>query len=221
MKRKCLSEDEILRRLADSRRTKLAGEQANLASAEFAGDLRPAAVLLPLLWEEEAWHLLFTHRAGTVEHHRDEVAFPGGTCQAGETPEQTALRETAEETGLAPEDVRILGRLPDVTTGTGYRVTPVVGRIPWPCALRLSPHEVTRVFTIPLDWLAQRRHWRIVPYTPPGGRAPFPVIVYQPYSGEVLWGASARITHVFLATLGIIDGRWTVDNRRWMMDDMR
>lgn len=195
-----LTEAEIARRLA------LAYQPEQCATNEKGHTLRDpfrrAAVLLPLLREGGEWHLLFTRRAEGVDQHRGEVSFPGGSCQKEETPEQTALRETEEEIGLLAAEVTLLGRLHDVITGTGYRVTPVVGRIPWPRLLHLAPKEVSRVFTIPLLWLAQRHHWRVMPYTPPGGGRAFPVIVYRPYRGEVLWGVSARITYTFLQALG-------------------
>jgi 8-oxo-dGTP pyrophosphatase MutT (NUDIX family) len=38
-------------------------------------------------------------------------SFPKGHCEPGESPEQTAIREVKEETGL---DIRILKRLPDM-----------------------------------------------------------------------------------------------------------
>lgn len=203
LRRRCLSETEISRLLALAYPPEgpTVSEEGN-APPDSPRPLRRAAVLLPLLREGGEWHLLFTRRAEEVERHRGEVSFPGGACLKGETPEQTALRETEEEIGLFAEEVAILGRLNDVITGTGYRVTPVVGRIPWPCNLRLAPKEVSRVFTIPLSWLAQRHHWRLMSYTPPSGGKPFSVIVYRPYRGEVLWGASARITHNFLQALG-------------------
>ncbi len=172
----------------------------------YAGvEMKCAAVLIPLvLWKDE-WHLIFTRRTETVEHHKGQVSFPGGGCDMGEsTPEQTALREAEEEIGVEQGDVRLLGRLNEVFTITRYRVTPVAGVIPWPYKVRLEPAEVERVFTIPLLWLAQRKNWEERPITPAGGPRSFPVIYYHSYDGEVLWGASAKMTHNFLTVLGLI-----------------
>ncbi len=59
------------------------------------------------------------------------MSFPGGRIDATDpSPEAAALREAAEEIGLDPADVELLGRLPDYVTGTGYRITPVVGLLP-------------------------------------------------------------------------------------------
>lgn len=114
------------------------------------------------------------------------------------TPEATALREAREEIGLEPEDVHLLGRMNDVLTITRYRVTPVVGVMPWPYSFRPEPEEVGRVFTIPLPWLADPGNWDEQSFKPDGTSRSFPVIRYHAYDGEILWGASARITQNFL-----------------------
>jgi 8-oxo-dGTP pyrophosphatase MutT (NUDIX family) len=117
--------------------------------------LKCAAVLIPLVWHDDEWHLLFTRRTDRVESHKGQVSFPGGACDEGETtPEETALREADEEIGLNPTDVRVLGRLSNLITITYFRVTPVVGVVKWPAVFRVGEHEVARIFTIPLEWLA-------------------------------------------------------------------
>lgn len=167
--------------------------------------LQCAAVLVPLLRRGGAWHLLYTRRTETVEHHKGQVSFPGGGCDDGEkTPEETALREAQEEVGLQPGAVRVLGRLNNVLIITRYRVTPVVGVIPYPYPFKLAPQEVLRAFTIPLVWLANRANWEEQPFSPDGVPRPFPVITYHPYDSEILWGATARMTHNFLGVLGLI-----------------
>ena len=170
---------------------------------EDGGGWKCAAVLLPLIRAGEAWHLVFTRRTESVEHHKGQVSFPGGGCELDEaTPEQTALREAQEEIGLEPGDLRVLGRLNDVLTITRYRVTPVVGVMRWPYPLRPNPAEVSRVFTIPLAWLADPQNWQERPFTPQNVVRPVPVVTYSPYDNETLWGISARITLNFLSVLG-------------------
>ena len=156
---------------------------------------RPAAVLIPLLKQEEQWHLLYTRRNATLAEHSGQVAFPGGRSDPeDQSPEMTALREAQEEIGLRPSDVSILGRLNDFLTITNYRVTPVVGLIPWPYKLHLASVEVSRVFTIPLDWLIDPANYEVRQRSLPPPYGAVSVIYYHPYDGEVLWGASARFT---------------------------
>jgi 8-oxo-dGTP pyrophosphatase MutT (NUDIX family) len=161
--------------------------------------LKCAAVLIPLVQDGEDWNILYTRRTQRVESHKGQVSFPGGECEEGETnPEQTALREAGEEIGIDAASVRILGRLKHFITVTSFRVTPVVGVVRWPTVFRPNEHEVERIFTVPLAWLADvGNRWEL----------PFPgrtrsIVVYHPYDGELVWGATARITVDFLRTLG-------------------
>jgi 8-oxo-dGTP pyrophosphatase MutT (NUDIX family) len=173
---------------------------------EFKGpNILPAAVLLPFLIKEGRWHLLFIRRTfHEKDRHGGQVAFPGGRCNSKDrSVEDAALREAYEETGIVQTDVKILGKLRDLLTITGYQVTPIVGSIPWPYTLVPQPEEVSRIFTIPLHWLAdpnnrviRNREIHIL------GKS-VPVIYYKPNNGETLWGASARITILLLEALGL------------------
>lgn len=163
--------------------------------------LRAASVLIPLLRCEDAWHVLYTRRTETLTSHKGQVSFPGGAADPGDpSPEMTALREANEEIGLKGEDVKLLGTLDRRPTISQFLVTPVVARIPWPYPFQLSSSEVSRVFTIPLAWLADASHREERPYNVPGGYYE-KVIYYQPYDGEILWGATARITVDLLEVL--------------------
>jgi 8-oxo-dGTP pyrophosphatase MutT (NUDIX family) len=162
--------------------------------------LRPASVLVPLARQHDAWYLLYTRRADSVEHHKGQVSFPGGASETGESAEQTALREADEEIGIRPADVRILGRLPQIVTISDYLVTPVVGILRWPYAFRVYAPEVARVFVLPLAWLAVRQNHMKFTRSETGKH----VIAYQPYDGEMLWGATAHITIEFLKILKLI-----------------
>lgn len=196
-----LSEDFIRQRLAESYQpgVQITDGYAGL----FAGRaLICAAVLVPLAYVGDAWHLLFTRRTERVDNHKGQVSFPGGACDAGETtPEETALREAEEEIGLHPADVRLLGRMNTLVTITGYQVTPVVGIFPWPYVFRVSGFEVERVFIMPLEYLARRENrWE---FFRPGTN--LPVVAYHPFDGELLWGATARMVVEFVTLLGLSD----------------
>jgi 8-oxo-dGTP pyrophosphatase MutT (NUDIX family) len=164
--------------------------------------LKNAAVLVPLTYVGDEWHILFTRRTDRVQSHKGQVSFPGGASDEGETtPEQTALRETEEEVGVKPEDVKVLGRLSRLITISSFRVTPVVGIIPFPYAFKVANVEVARVFTIPLLWLSDRNnYWEF--FLRDSERS---LITYHPYDGELLWGATARMTVTFLKIIGTLE----------------
>jgi mutator protein MutT len=85
---------------------------------------------LPDMTHRESWSeapaLLLTRRAANLRAHAGQWAFPGGRMDAGETPEQAALRELHEEVGLELGASAVLGRLDDYATRSGYLITPVV-----------------------------------------------------------------------------------------------
>lgn len=192
-----LSEQEIVARLSL--------EQASLERPAGEHTWRQAAVLIPLLCQENAWHLLYTRRTDQVPHHKGQISFPGGAFEAGDRSlVETALRESREEIGLAASDVRILGQLAGLQTVSDFIVTPVVGRITRPFTMKLSPFEVSRVFTIPLAWLADARHREVRPY-PRGDGSVLDVIYYDKFEDELLWGVTAYITVLFLQALGLTE----------------
>lgn len=203
-----LSEEEIRLRLQAALRMESGEEMVSESpypSALLPGVPRPAAVLIPMLRKADGWHVLFTRRNATLAEHSGQVAFPGGRSDPEDySPEATALREANEEIGVDPKDVHILGRLNDFLTITNYRVTPVVGVIPWPYPIRPAEIEVSRVFTIPLFWLADPANSEEKQRQLPQPYGSLSVYYFQPYDGEVLWGASARFTITLLKHLDLI-----------------
>jgi len=193
-----LTENYIIEKLRIAWEKNREDEIYNEAEDPEGIEPRCAAVLIPLAWFEKQWHLLYTRRTDKVETHKGQVSFPGGACDPGEeTPEQTALREANEEVGIQPQDVRLLGKLAPMITITSFKVTPVVGVVSWPYAFRVENAEVARVFTMPLAWLADKRNrWE---FKLPG--RPYGLIVYHPYDGELLWGATAIMTDIFMQVL--------------------
>jgi len=95
--------------------------------------------------------LILTRRGSSLNSHAGQWAFPGGRMDAGESSEETALRELAEEVGLKLDAKQILGRLDDYTTRSGYVITPIViwgGRVN---QLIPNPVEVSSIHRIPLN----------------------------------------------------------------------
>lgn len=171
----------------------------NYSETLFDSPPQPAAVLIPMLRMDDDWRLLFIRRTEVEgDLHSGQVAFPGGRRDSSDPSiEAAALREAQEEIGLDPADVHIIGRLQDFITITNYQVTPIVGFIPWPYPLEPSPDEVSRTFTIPLDWLMDPANREEKQKKIPG-HEPHPVIYFKPFDDEVLWGASALFTLNFL-----------------------
>ncbi len=157
---------------------------------------REAAVLVPFLRIEESWHILYIRRAHYEgDRHSGQVAFAGGKRDPGDDSLlATALREAGEEVGVAEGDVDVLGYINHHHTVSEFQVRPYVGVMPWPYRLRLDQVEVARAFTIPLNWLAQDSNYRTEERRHPESDRPWPIVYYDLYDGEMLWGATARMT---------------------------
>jgi 8-oxo-dGTP pyrophosphatase MutT (NUDIX family) len=164
-------------------------------------DLVAAGVLVPLFVAAEQFQVLFIQRTLLVKDHRGQIAFPGGVRDAGDADLLgTALRESAEEIGLAPGAVEVLGALPPVATITGYHITPFVGLIPHPYDFNPSPQEVKRLLTLPVVEFYPPERWRSGPYVFQGRTTR---VCYWQNGQEVVWGATARILLNLLAHLGV------------------
>jgi len=162
----------------------------------------PAAVLVPLFLDGGEWNLLYTRRTDSVDVHRGQVAFPGGRIEPDDrSPAEAALRESEDEIGLRPPDVRVLGQLNPLITVTQFVVTPVIGVIPWPYPLRPNHKEVARCFGVPISWLAEPANLEVQSRQPLVPGLSVQVYYFKPYEQEVIWGVTARITKSLLDLL--------------------
>lgn len=156
------------------------------------GELRVAAVLVALFPDEAGnAQVVLTRRRAELRDHAGQVSFPGGRMEAGESPEEAALREGWEELALPPEAVRVLGRLsPLWIPPSDFLVYPVVGTLEGRPRWTIQDSEVASVIEAPLAlfldpanvhraWWDLRGERRLVPH--------FLVGEHQ------VWGATAMV----------------------------
>lgn len=182
-----LGERELRSRLASA--TLSVGESADWPEVTEFRSHMPAAVLVPLVRRCDALSVLLTRRTDHLHHHPGQISFPGGRVEEGDASAvATALRETQEEIGLAADRVELLGTLPDYFTGTGFRVTPVVGLVHPPFELTLDAFEVAEAFEVPLShFLDPANHLRHS-LEIEGRTRHFHAM---PYGDYYIWGATA------------------------------
>ncbi|HWA63649.1 MAG TPA: CoA pyrophosphatase [Caulobacteraceae bacterium] len=110
--------------------------------------LRRAAVAIVLSPREGELTYVLTRRATSLRRNSGNYALPGGGLEPGEDAVAAAIRETAEELGVAVEEA--LGLLDDFRTLGGHIVTPVVLWSDAPLELRPDPVEVQSAWFVPV-----------------------------------------------------------------------
>jgi 8-oxo-dGTP pyrophosphatase MutT (NUDIX family) len=154
---------------------------------------------------EPELHFVLIHRPeypGDV--HGGQISLPGGRREEGESLPATALREAAEEIGLIPEAVEIVGQLsPLYTPPSNFYIFPFVAFSPSRPMFQPNPYEVAELIETPLSLLldsANRKEeiWYFQNY---GERR----IPFFDIFGHRVWGATAMILSEFLA---LLDGNY-------------
>lgn len=153
---------------------------------------KPASVLIPFYSPPEGLSLVFMKRPDYPGVHGDQISFPGGGKEKEDRNDlETALRETHEEIGVKPEHVDVWGTLSTQQTVTSkYRITPIVGSIPYPYEFRPDSREVERLILIPFSRLLDPETYTYGTYNWKG--LEFESDLYR-YGNDIIWGLTARI----------------------------
>jgi len=133
------------------------------------------------------------------------IACPGGRMEPGDHDlEQTAVRETWEETGVdLARDGRVLGALDDISPRTPS-LPPIIVR-PFIAVVKpeleiVQSSEVAEAFCVPLAALRERAAWgtAMVPVRGYGERQ---VTAFR-HGNYTVWGLTERVLRQFLEYLG-------------------
>lgn len=152
---------------------------------------RQAAVLIPLIEEDNQLSVLLTERAHHLKHHGGQVSFPGGKIESTDLSVQhTAAREAFEEVGIPKNNIEWLGNIGKYRTVTGYEITSLVGFVHKPFDIIIDKNEVASAFQVPLYELCDFANHYVYPVQRMGLTQTLYFIRYQRYT---IWGATAAI----------------------------
>lgn len=170
-----------------------------------------SAVMVPLIMENDGYHILFEVRSNKLTHQPGEICFPGGKREPDETSMEAAIRETCEELLVSESDIKLYGPLDYFLSPAGLRIDAYLGELK-DYSGQYSKDEVAETFTVPLEFFQNtqpERYFNKVNMHPeddfpfekvPGGRdypwarGKYEVLFYE-YDGHIIWGLTAKILY--------------------------
>lgn len=212
-----LTKKDIIGPLSNRLSEKLPGQKAHLLTKVKTKSLitfpnrpqnaLPAAVLILLFPKQKDIHFFLTIRSSEVEHHKGQISLPGGAWEKGEPLVQTALRETKEEIGVNPDEIKILGSLTSFFAPvTGFMIHPYVGWADKEPATQINELEVKSIFTATIDELLSEKTFQSEQWMIRGNDATVP---FFNFNGNRVWGVTATILSEFKFVLkDLIDNQY-------------
>ncbi len=160
---------------------------------------KQAGVLLLLYPVGGRLYFPLTRRPESVEFHKGQISLPGGAQESGESLQQTALRETQEEIGVAAGEIEVIGRLTHLfVPPSNFSIQPWVGWRPSRPTFKVEPIEVAELIEASLDELLDPATAQVEEREIRGGRWPIP---FYGLGSHKVWGATAMILAEFVAMM--------------------
>lgn len=154
---------------------------------------KQSAVLILLFPDNNSMHTILIQRGKYEGVHSGQIAFPGGKFEEGDFDlQQTALRESAEEIGIIPEKVSVIGCLTDVyITPSNFLVKPFIGVVDQKPNFIIDSNEVEKIIQVDLFSLNDENIRKEKSILQSGGYK-----IKTPYfeiEGLTVWGATAMM----------------------------
>lgn len=154
---------------------------------------KKSAVMLLLYPKNNKTHLVLIKRNEYKGVHSAQISFPGGKFdEMDETFENTALRETFEEIGIAKESIKIIRPFTETyIPPSNFMVYPFLGYCDFEPEFVGDIREVSGIIELPIvDFLTDKMV--VVKRMATAYNADIEVPCFE-INGETVWGATAMI----------------------------
>ena len=168
------------------------------ASSINISDKNPkqSAVLMLIYPKNDIPHFTLIQRTAYEGTHGGQISFPGGKQEAEESLKETALRETFEEIGVAPDKIQVLGEITQIyIPPSNFLVSPFIGFVDFEPVFTPEMKEVEEIIEVKISDLTdaskiKQKKIKVGKYTET------PVLIDVPYfdlNHNTVWGATATI----------------------------
>ena len=155
-----------------------------------------SAVLMLIYPKNDIPHFTLIQRTAYKGTHGGQISFPGGKQEAEESLKETALRETFEEIGVAPDKIQVLGEITQIyIPPSNFLVSPFIGFVDFEPVFIPEVKEVEEIIEVKISDLTddsniKQKKIKVGKYTET------PVLIDVPYfdlNHNTVWGATATI----------------------------
>lgn len=159
--------------------------------------VKHSGVLFLLFPENGSLKTCLIKRPKNMTHHPGQIGFPGGKVEQTDLSfEKAAMREAEEEVGLSPDSYSIIGKLSDLYIHvSNFIIHPYLAWANQKPQFRINPMEVEKIISFPVQDLMENEQ---VAETELETSSGILKVLYYPYDGEIVWGATAMILSEFL-----------------------
>jgi 8-oxo-dGTP pyrophosphatase MutT (NUDIX family) len=186
----------------------LPGKQAHIELAPYRNEIeldfknknpKIASTLLLIYPKDGETFFCLIERQEYEGTHSNQISFPGGKNESGESMKETALRETMEEIGVDPISINIIGELSQVfVPPSNFLIHPFVGYCDFTPDFRANEREVKRIIEVNIDELFKKDVIKIkkMSFKKSSGNVNFEV-PYLDLNNKIVWGATSVILNEF------------------------
>ena len=200
--------NQVISQLYEAFNVPLPGSSAHLELAPYRKNVafdskinqpKIASTLLLLYPKEKDIYFCLIERPHYEGIHSNQISFPGGKNEEGETIKQTAIRETFEEVGVDPISINVIGEMTQVyVPPSNFLIHPFVGYCDYKPDFRADKREVDNIIEVKLSDLSKKDLIKIKKMNL--GRNNNSLYVDVPYmdlNNKIVWGATSVILNEF------------------------
>ena len=186
----------------------LPGKQAHTELAPYRNEIeldfknknpKIASTLLLIYPKDGETFFCLIERQEYEGTHSNQISFPGGKNESGESMKETALRETMEEIGVDPISINIIGELSQVfVPPSNFLIHQFVGYCDFTPDFKANEREVKRIIEVNIDELFKKDVIKIkkMSFKKSSGNVNFEV-PYLDLNNKIVWGATSVILNEF------------------------